>query len=57
MRVADKIANKIMTKLEFEGVLKTTKKKYLTTECLIADTITEELSKWLRYDVDLNEVI
>ena len=57
MKIADRIANEIITKLECDGVLKLAKENYLETECLIADTMTEGLNKWLRYDVDLNEVI
>ena len=55
MRIKDKIANDIMTKLEVGMMLKISKAKYLDVECLIADTIEKGLLKWLRYDADLNE--
>ena len=51
MRIADKIANKIIEELN----IKTTKEEYLDTECYLADLIADEISKWLGYDVDLNE--
>ena len=55
MRIKDKIANDIMTKLENGKFLKVKKEYYLEVECLIADTIEKGLLKWLRYDADLNE--
>lgn len=53
MRISDKIASEIMDRLETEFNIEFNKEEYLDAECVIADTIKTELSKWLSYDVDL----
>jgi len=53
MRIKDKIANKILNYLGKN--VKISNEEYLNIECGIADIIDKELSKWIKYDVDLNE--
>lgn len=52
MRIADKIASRVLDKLE-EYNIKPTKAQYLDVECAIADAIADEFQRWLKYDVDL----
>jgi len=56
MRIKDRIANRIIEKLEDEFNVKITKKDYLNAECMVADLIEKELSDWLRFDTDFNEI-
>jgi hypothetical protein len=63
MRIADRIANKILEEIEesaneifkenSDGDLVLTQEKYLEAECMVADTIQLEILRWLGYDTDL----
>ena len=55
MRIADRIALRILEDLEDGVRLKIKKEEYLDTECRVADIIKEEINKWLGYDTDLQE--
>ena len=57
MRISDKIALKILEDIEERTGKNFTKQEYLDLECMVSDIIRKELNKWLRYDVDLNEVV
>lgn len=55
MRIADRIALKILEDIEEKTGKNFTKKEYLDLECMVADIIKEELNKWLGWDTDLQE--
>lgn len=54
MRIADRIALTILENIEEKTKRNFTKKQYLELECLVADTLKEELNKWLGWDTDLS---
>ena len=58
MRVVDKIANVIIEELEESenmALFEIKEDKYLDVECAIADIISREISRYLNYDIDLNQ--
>ena len=52
MRIADRIALKILGDIEEETGKNFTKKEYLKLECMVSDLIRKELDKWLGFDTD-----
>ena len=54
MRIADRIALRILEDIEERTGNNFSKEQYLELECLVADDIREELNKWLGWDTDLS---
>ena len=55
MIIADRIALKILEEIESKTGKNFTKEEYLDLECLVSDTLKQELNSWLSWDTDLNE--
>lgn len=55
MRIADRIALRILEDVEEKTGNNFTKEQYLELECMVADIIKEEINKWLGYDTDLQK--
>jgi len=55
MRIADRIANKVLENIEEKTGKNFTKKEYLDLECVVADTIRKEINCWLGYDTDFQK--
>lgn len=54
MRIADRIALRILEEIEVSTGRNFTKKQYLSLECMTANILKEEINKWLSWDTDLN---
>jgi len=55
MKIADRIALKILEDIEEKTRKNFTKKEYLELEDLVSGILRKELNKWLGWDTDLQE--
>ena len=55
MRIADRIALKILEEIEEKTGKNFTKREYLKLECMVSDLIRKEIDKWLGFDTDFQK--